>query len=62
MPPKKKSRTDIALEFMANNPKASAYEAAKFAGIAHSVIYRAIAARNRPRCPHCGQPMPGKKK
>ena len=55
---KTKSRTDIALDYMAKHPEATPYAAAKFAGIEPSVIYRAIQARNRPRCPHCGQMMP----
>ena len=55
---KTKSHTDIALDYMAKHPEATPYAAAKFAGIEPSVIYRAIQARNRPRCPHCGQMMP----
>lgn len=55
---KKKSRTDIALAYLAEHPDATPYAAAKFAGIEPSVIYRAMAARSRPRCPHCGQMMP----
>ena len=34
------------------------YEAAKMIDISASVIYRARAARNRPRCPSCGQYLP----
>lgn len=56
----KKTRTDIAMEFMAANPKATPYAAAKHAGIEPSVIYRALAARARPRCECCGQPIPQK--
>lgn len=51
----KKSRTDIALAYLAEHPDATPYAAAKFAGIEPSVIYRAMAARSRPRCPCCGQ-------
>lgn len=55
------SKTKAALAFLARNPKATAYEAAKAIGISNSVVYRAIAARDRPRCKTCGQLLPKKK-
>ena len=53
-----KSKTQKALDYMEANPTATVYEAAKMIDISASVIYRARAARNRPRCPSCGQYLP----
>ena len=53
-----KSKTQKALDYMEANPTATVYEAAKMIDISASVIYRAKAARNRPRCAHCGQYLP----
>lgn len=53
-----KSKTQKALDYMEANPTATVYEAAKAIDISASVIYRARAARNRPRCPSCGQYLP----
>lgn len=53
----RKTRTQIALDYLTANPKATPCAAAAHAGVAPSVIYRAIAARARPRCPTCGQPI-----
>ena len=50
-----KSKTQQALDYLAAHPKATVYEAAKMIDVSASVIYRAKAARNRPRCAHCGQ-------
>lgn len=55
---KEKSKTEAALSYMARNPKATVYEAAKVIGVSNSVLYRAVAARNRPRCKCCGQYLP----
>ena len=49
-----KSKTQSALDYLAKNPKATPYQAAKIIGVATSVIYRAIKARSRKRCPECG--------
>ena len=53
-----KSKTQQALDYLEKHPKATVYEAAKMIDISASVIYRARAARNRPRCVHCGQYLP----
>ncbi len=53
-----KSKTQQALDYLEKHPKATVYEAAKMIDISASVIYRARAARNRPRCPSCGQHLP----
>ena len=55
---KAKSRTEAALAYLSRNPKATVYEAAKVIGISNSVLYRAVAARSRPRCKCCGQLLP----
>ena len=48
------SKTEKALEYLAKHPKATVYEAAKEIGVCASVVYRAVAKQNRPRCPSCG--------
>ena len=53
-----KSKTQQALDYLEKHPKSTVYEAAKMIDISASVIYRARAARNRPRCPSCGQYLP----
>ena len=53
-----KSKTQRALDYLLSHPNATVYEAAKMIDISASVIYRAKAARNRPRCAHCGQYLP----
>lgn len=53
-----KSKTQQALDYLEKHPKATVYEAAKMIDISASVIYRAKAARNRPRCPSCGHYLP----
>ena len=53
-----KSKTQQALDYLEKHPNATVYEAAKMIDISASVIYRAKAARNRPRCAHCGQYLP----
>lgn len=53
-----KSKTQQALDYLEKHPKSTVYEAAKMIDISASVIYRARAARNRPRCPTCGQYLP----
>ena len=53
-----KSKTQQALNYLEKHPKSTVYEAAKMIDISASVIYRARAARNRPRCPSCGQYLP----
>lgn len=53
-----KSKTQQALDYLDKHPKSTVYEAAKMIDISASVIYRARAARNRPRCPSCGQHLP----
>lgn len=39
----------------------TAYAASQTAKIDEAAISRALAKLRRPRCPHCGQPMPKKK-
>ena len=53
-----KSKTQQALDYLDKHPNATVYEAAKETDVSASVIYRAKAARNRPRCPSCGQYLP----
>jgi len=53
-----KSKTQKALDYLAAHPKATVYEAAKEVEVSASVVYRAKAARNRPRCATCNQFLP----
>ena len=50
-----KTKTQQAIDYLTANPKATPYEAAKAIGLATSVLYRALNARNRERCPTCGR-------
>lgn len=49
-----KSKTQSAIDYMAKNPKATPYEAAKVVGLSSSVLYRAMKARSRKKCSMCG--------
>ena len=53
-----KSKTQQALDYLAAHPKATVYEAAKEVEVSASVVYRAKAARIRPRCATCNQFLP----
>ena len=48
-----KSKTQSALDLLAKNPKMTPYAAAKATGLSLSVMYRAVARRDRPRCKTC---------
>lgn len=52
-----KSKTQRALDYLAAHPTATPCAAARAAGVAPSVVYRAIKARASPRCPTCGKPL-----
>lgn len=49
------SRTQQALAWLRDNPQATPYQAAKRFDLATSVLYRAIKADSKERCPCCGQ-------
>ena len=53
------SKTKRALELLDASPGMTPYEASKQAGCSSSIVYRALAIRNRrrltPKCPTCGQ-------
>lgn len=51
------TKTQVALDYLDQNPRATPYAAARAAGVAPSVVYRAIALRQRPLCPCCGRAM-----
>lgn len=51
------SKTKDALELLAKNPKMTPCAAAKKVKLAPSVLYRALAARNKARCPTCGHTL-----
>ena len=49
-----KSKVQLALDYMAKNPKASPCAAAKAVNLSPSVLYRAISRRSTAKCPMCG--------
>ena len=48
------SKTQSALDLLAKNPKMTPCAAARAQKLSPSVLYRALAARNKARCPTCG--------
>lgn len=47
------SKVQLALDYMAKHKKATPCAAAKAVKLAPSVLYRALARRNKARCPTC---------
>ena len=54
-------KVQIALQYLAENPGATRYEAAKHAKLTPASLYKRLKlldAKEAGRCPHCGQDRP----